>query len=92
MSKIELNWWSNYLRHKNASKEMSSLKGEIVAMNKKLDQRFEQLMKLHEDTSRYSLLVDENNKVPAEKSSGSSTMADLAAQTRILEGIFDFKS
>ena len=55
-------------------RDMSSLKGKIVAMNKKLDQRFEQLMKLHEDSSRSLLLADGNNKVPAKKSSGSSGM------------------
>ena len=55
-------------------RDMSFLKGKIVSMNKKLDQRFEQLMKLHEDSSRSLLLADRNNKVQAKKSSGSSRM------------------
>ena len=55
-------------------RDMSSLKGEIVAMNKKLDQRFKQLMKLHEDSGRSPLLADGNNKVLAKKSPGSSRM------------------
>ena len=55
-------------------KDLSLLKREIATMNKKLNQRFEQLMKLHEDSSCSPLMADGNNKAPTEKSFGSLGM------------------